>query len=350
MSENELYMQRCIDLAVNGLGNVAPNPLVGAVVVHENKIIGEGYHKKYGTDHAEVNAINNIKNSKLLPYSTLYVNLEPCCHYGKTPPCTDIIIKSGIKKVVIGNIDVNQVVAGKGVLKLRNNGCEVVTGILKNECFDLNKRYFTFLQKKRPYIILKWAQSADNYIDKKRGPNDEKKPNWITGKVAQTLVHKWRSEEQAIMIGANTVMTDNPKLNTRLWHGKDPLRIVIDPELEIPDNYSLFDNTVKTLIVNQKKNDLEENTTWLKVDCFCDNFFPDLMSYLYKENIQSIIVEGGTKLLQSFIDVNLWDEARIFTGKQFFGEGLRAPDIKGKKVSETKIQKETLCVLKNKVV
>lgn len=342
---DNLYMKRCLELALLGLGYTAPNPLVGSVVVYNDTIIGEGYHKEYGDSHAEVNAINNVRNSGLLPYSTLYVNLEPCCHHGKTLPCTDLIIKSGIKKVVIGSVDIHHVVAGKGISKLRNSGCDVRTGVLKNECLKLNRRFFTFHEKKRPYIILKWAQSADGFIDFERPPETAIGPNWITSKYLRMLVHKWRAQEQSIMAGTNTVLKDNPSLNVRLWHGKNPLRIVIDNDLKISKNFNVLDNSQSTLIINKKKEKEENNTKWLKLNCSYNELIQELMNYLYTQHIQSVFVEGGRELLQSFIDQGFWDEARIFSGQQFFAGGTSAPLIRGKEHNVCTINKESLFIV-----
>ncbi len=346
MNSDELYMRRCIELASSGVGKTAPNPLVGSVVVYNGIIIGEGYHMEYGKSHAEVNAINSVKDRKLLPYSTLFVNLEPCCHHGKTPPCTDLIQQVGIKRVVIGSVDMHHFVAGKGISKLRNIGCEVITGVLKKESRQLNKRFFTYHEKKRPYIILKWAQSVDGFIDPERAPDAKKEPNWITSKYLRILVHKWRSREQAIMVGSNTAIMDDPKLNTRLWHGKNPLRIIIDPRLEVPGDSNVFDNSQKTLIVNEKKEKTQDNTTWLKMDCSSGSMIGQLMDYLYNQEYQSIIIEGGRILLQNFIDKGFWDEARIFSGKQFFAGGVKAPLIEGKTETMEEFHGETLYVIK----
>lgn len=344
---DEIYMKRCLELAINGMGNTAPNPLVGSVIVYGKQIIGEGYHEKYGQQHAEVNAINSVKDKELLPYSTIYVNLEPCCHHGKTPPCSDLIIQSGIKKVVIGSVDTHDIVAGKGVSRLRNSGCDVKTGVLKNKCIDLNRRFFTYHEKKRPYIILKWAQSADGFIDFERKPCTKIGPNWITSNYLRMLVHKWRSEEQSIMIGANTAINDNPKLNVRMWQGENPLRIIIDPNLKLSHDLDIFDNSQKTLIINAKKDKSESNIKWLKLDCSCGKLIEQLLGYLYKEKVQSVFIEGGRVLLQSFIDKGYWDEARVFSGRQFFSAGVTAPSIKGKTESVNEFENETLFIIKN---
>jgi diaminohydroxyphosphoribosylaminopyrimidine deaminase / 5-amino-6-(5-phosphoribosylamino)uracil reductase len=326
MDNNELLMKRCIELASNGLGYTAPNPMVGSVIVHEGKIIGEGYHKAYGQPHAEVNAINSVKNQELLPHSTLYVNLEPCCHYGKTPPCTDLIIEKGIKKVVIGIKDPFPEVAGKGIEKLKKNGVAITTGVLENECIELNKRFITYNTNNRPYIILKWAQTADGFIDMDRDRSITTRPTWITSQNLKVLVHKWRHQEQAIIVGTNTALSDNPKLNVREWFGNDPLRLVVDQNLVLPESLALFDNSISTIVLNEKIEKQNENTDYCKLD-FSVNIEQQILDLLFKRKIQSLIIEGGRMILQGFIDNNLWDEARIFHGTQFFGCGIKAPLI-----------------------
>ncbi|MBN2520045.1 MAG: bifunctional diaminohydroxyphosphoribosylaminopyrimidine deaminase/5-amino-6-(5-phosphoribosylamino)uracil reductase RibD, partial [Bacteroidales bacterium] len=309
-------------------GNVAPNPMVGCVIVHQNKIIGEGYHKKIGESHAEVNAIQSVKDKSVLSESKLYVNLEPCSHVGKTPPCTDLILEYNIPEIIVGMIDPNKIVAGKGIEKLKNNGCIVKNGISENECINLNKQYLTFIEKKRPYIILKWAQTLDGFIDLERNQNSPIEPNWITDKTARILVHKWRSEEQAIMVGTNTVEKDNPDLTNRFWAGKSPLRIVIDKNLKLNRNYNIFNNTAQTIIYNQLKDKAEKNLNFIKIN-FNKNIIPQILNDLYNKNVQSVIIEGGRKLLLSFIDINIWDEARVFMGPKMFKQGIKAPLISG---------------------
>ncbi len=326
MLSDDIYMQRCIDLALPGLGHVAPNPLVGAVVVLKDKIIGEGFHRRYGGHHAEVEAIQAVEDKSLLKRSTLYVNLEPCCHHGKTPPCTDLIMKSDIPHVVIGTVDPFDAVAGKGIARLRSQGVNVRVGVLKDECRELNKRFFAFYEKKRPYIILKWAQTADGYIDINRLSNAEKRPTWITSEKLRMLVHKWRTEEAAIMVGTETALKDNPKLNVRDWHGPNPCRIVIDRRLRLSPDYNLLDDTQPTLVFNEMQSKTTGNTRFIQIP-FNQNILPHVMKFLFEERLQSLIVEGGRKLLQSFIDSNLWDEARIFTGSQFFCDGIKAPNL-----------------------
>jgi diaminohydroxyphosphoribosylaminopyrimidine deaminase/5-amino-6-(5-phosphoribosylamino)uracil reductase len=321
---DEQYMSRCIQLARLGGGDVAPNPMVGAVLVYEDKIIGEGFHKKYGEAHAEVNCINSVlpENKILIEKSIIYVSLEPCSHYGKTPPCSDLIIKNNIKKVVIGCKDSYEEVAGRGIQKLQNAGVEVVVGVLENECRDLNKRFFCFHEKGRPYIILKWAQSSNGKIG---ALNDER--ILISNDHSNRLVHKWRSEEAGILIGTATAQKDNPSLTTRLWPGKNPVRIIIDNQLKLSAKLNLFDLQADTIIFNKIKNTIEGNLQFIKLEN--DNYMQQLLHSLYEMNIQSILVEGGSKTLQSFIDASLWDEARIITNEQMIIEnGITAPEMK----------------------
>ena len=315
-------MSRCIQLAKSGEGNVAPNPMVGAVLVHEDKIIGEGFHQKYGEAHAEVNCINSVSetNKSLIKKSTIYVSLEPCSHYGKTPPCSNLIIQHAIKKVVIGCQDIYKEVAGKGIQQLQNAGIDVVTGVLENESIDLNKRFFTFHQKQRPYIILKWAQSSNAKI----GAAQER--ILISNDYSNRLVHKWRHEEAAILVGTNTALKDNPSLTTRLWEGRNPVRIVIDKELKLPASLNIFDKDADTFIFNFFKNSLEGNLRYIKIEN--KNFTEQMLKVLHDLNIQSVLVEGGTKTLQSFIDADLWDEARIITNEEMIIEdGIPAPEM-----------------------
>jgi diaminohydroxyphosphoribosylaminopyrimidine deaminase/5-amino-6-(5-phosphoribosylamino)uracil reductase len=332
-------MKCCLNLAVKGIGNVAPNPLVGCVIVHKGKIIGEGYHQKFGEAHAEINAMHSVKNKALLKESTLYVTLEPCAHHGKTPPCADAIIAHGIKQVVIGSVDPNPLVKGKGIAKLMRNGCDIITGVLEKECVDLNKRFFTFYSEKRPYIILKWAMTADGYMDKKR--NKKEKPLKITGKEADKLSHTWRSEEQAIMAGTNTVIMDNPMLTTRMVKANSPIRIVLDRTLKIPISSNIFNNFASLIILNAQKNAKSGNVEWVKTN-FKGEQLNNILGELYKRNIQSVIVEGGAKLLSSFIKQGVWDEARVFSSSQKIGEGIKAPSVKGILNSKIKVGNNTL--------
>ena len=349
MKIHEKYIKRCLQLAKNGLIAAMPNPSVGCVIVLDDIIIGEGYTSAYGGNHAEVNAINSVKDKTVLKEATLYVSLEPCNHFGKTPPCSDLIVKCGIKKVVVGCIDPHDKVAGAGIEKLKNNGCVVLVGVLENECIESNKRFFTYHTKKRPYIILKWAETNDGFIDKVRGADDEKKPNWITGQYSRQLVHQWRAEEDAILIGTNTAMNDNPTLDVRVWSGKNPIRVVLDRTLRIPKSYHIFNGIVKTFILTEKQVETQENVIFEQVD-FSKNVAEQICTVLYKHNIQSLFIEGGMQTLQTFIDANLWDEARIFVGNSSFLEGVSAPKLIGKLVSESNINDDRLKILKNKSV
>ncbi len=316
-------MKRCINLARGGLGMVAPNPMVGCVIVHDNRVIGEGYHRVFGKEHAEVNAVNAVENKKLLPESTVYVSLEPCSHHGKTPPCTDLLIHHKVKEVVIADTDPFHLVSGRGIKKLVQNGVQVKTGILQKDARWLNRRFYTFHLHERPYIILKWAQTADGFIDKIRSPEEGIGPNWITDDFSRALVHKWRSEEQSIMVGTNTVLIDNPELNVRNWTGKSPLRVVPDFHDRLNHDLKVFNNKSGTIIINAKRAGKEDNVEYV---CFeQEKWIERLFLWLHEKNIQSIIIEGGSKLLQSFIDAGIWDEARVFTGNSQFHRGVKAP-------------------------
>ncbi|MEI7596754.1 MAG: bifunctional diaminohydroxyphosphoribosylaminopyrimidine deaminase/5-amino-6-(5-phosphoribosylamino)uracil reductase RibD [Bacteroidota bacterium] len=346
MNSDEIYIKRCLQLAENGLGNVAPNPMVGAVIVCNGIIIGEGFHQKFGQAHAEVNAINNVENKELLKQSTIYVNLEPCAHYGKTPPCAELIVKMGIPNIVIGMIDPNEKVAGKGIEILKKAGCNVKVGVLENECKELNKRFITNQTKKRPYIILKWAQTKDGFIDIIRIPCENNRPTWITGENLRTIVHKWRTEEQGILVGANTVIFDNPMLTSRNWEGSNPTRILIDPELKSPLNSSIFDNSAPTYIFNSLKTDDNDSNSFIKID-FSENAINQILSHLFNKGISSVIIEGGRETLCSFIRSEIWDEARILTGNKFFNEGIKAPEIKGITKATTALGTDSITLLYN---
>jgi diaminohydroxyphosphoribosylaminopyrimidine deaminase/5-amino-6-(5-phosphoribosylamino)uracil reductase len=311
------YMQFCIDLALKGFPLAMPNPMVGCVIVNKDKIIGQGYHQEYGTHHAEVNAINSVKNPELLKESTLYVSLEPCAHFGKTPPCADLIIQHEIPRVVIGSLDTFSEVNGKGIKRLKEAGIEVVTSVMEKECRKINSRFFTFHEKKRPYIILKWAQTSDGFI----APLEQKEPLWISSKESKTLVHQWRSEEQAILVGRKTAELDNPLLTTREVKGENPIRIVLDRKLSLNKELLIFNDDAPTLIVNDKLS--SENH--LKVDF--NNLAQSLVNELHKRGIQSIIIEGGAQTLNTFINSNLWDEARVFTSKKTLIKGVQSPVI-----------------------
>ena len=331
MKIHEKYMQRCLTLAKKGFGNTSPNPMVGCVIVHDNLIIGEGYTSPYGGNHAEVNAIASVKDKKMLQKAVLYVSLEPCSHQGKTPPCADLIVKYKIKEVVVGAVDDNSLVGGKGIEHLKNRGCKVSVGVLGQECRELNKRFFTFHNKKRPYVILKWAETRDGFIDLARENQSEKNPNWISNKISQQLVHKWRSEEQAILVGTNTVINDNPRLNVRRWVGKDPIRLILDNSLRIPHDFHVFDGSIKTIVFTSSKFMFEkekENIVLEYID-YAKSIPSQICDKLYEKNIQSVIVKGGAQILQSFIYDELWDESRIFIGNKSFGKGLKAPRIEG---------------------
>ena len=317
-------MLRCLTLAKMGLGSVAPNPLVGAVIVHKGKIIGEGFHEKYGESHAEVNAINSVVDKSLLKESTIYVALEPCSHFGKTPPCANLIIDHQFKKVVIACRDPFSEVNGKGIELLKDAKIEVVEGILEKEAIELNRRFFTVQNKKRPYVILKWAETSDGFIDRKRLEN-ETGINWITSPETRQLVHKWRSEEMAVLVGKNTIYIDNSLLTVREWKGGNPVRIVIDPNLELPLDKSIFDSSSNTLILNTSKNEVSNNLKFIKLTDFSSE---SMLNCLYNEGIQSVMIEGGASTLQSFIDSNCWDEARVLSSKVNFIEGMIAPKLK----------------------
>lgn len=339
-TKDEIYHQRCIELAKNGLGHVAPNPLVGAVLVADNHIIGEGYHLFFGGPHAEINAINAVKDKTLLQKSSMYVNMEPCVHYGKTPPCVDIIIEKKIPRLFIGHIDPFPEVAGKGIEKLIAAGIEVKVGILENENRYLNKRFLTFYEKKKPYVILKWAETADGFIDISRNPVDGNRPTWITDKLSRTLDHKWRSEEQAILIGTNTALLDNSKLTVRDWPGNNPLRLVLDRTLRLPKTLNLFDKSVPTVVFNEKKALSEPNLEFYKINF--SNMIDEIFMFCFKRNIQSIIVEGGLQLLSGFIQSGKWDEARVFKSGIYFENGIKAPEIKKVPVNQSNLSKSIL--------
>lgn len=326
-------MKRCIDLAKNGLGTTYPNPMVGSVIVHDGKIIGEGWHRKSGEAHAEVNAINSVKEKSLLKNATIYVSLEPCSHFGKTPPCSDLIIANEIPSIVIGSIDPNIKVSGNGIRKLREAGKNVTVGVLEKKCMELNRRFFTFHNKKRPYIILKWAESRDGFIAPLA--KTENKPVWITNKFSRQLVHKWRSEEQAILAGTQTVIDDNPELNVRDWTGNNPVRIVLDQNNRISKESHIFDNQSKTIVFGADLID------------FSENLAGQIADILHDENIQSVIIEGGRQTLQTFIDANLWDEARIFKGSTYFENGLKAPNFTATFLKKKIILNDELLIFKN---
>lgn len=324
---DKIFMQRCLDLAALAKGHTSPNPMVGSVIVHKGMIIGEGYHRKCGEAHAEVNAVNSVKDKSLLAKSTLYVNLEPCAHQGRTPACSLMIINEKIPRVVIGCTDNFDKVNGKGIEMLRNAGVDVTVGVLEKESRMLNRRFFTFNAKKRPYIILKWAMTIDGYIDFIRTPDTPIQPSWITDDYAKILVHKWRSEEDSIMVGTNTADKDNPALSVREWSGENPLRIVLDRTLRLSKNISLFDSSIPTVVYTEKSCDNYKNLEYYKLK-FDENLLSSIFDDLYSRNILSVIVEGGADLHNSLINAGFWDEARVFVGEKLFFEGVKAPSIK----------------------
>jgi len=316
-----------------GAGSVAPNPMVGAVLVFENTIIGEGYHQKYGYAHAEVNCINNVaeNNRHLVAKSTLYVSLEPCAHFGKTPPCADLIIKNNIPAVVIGCTDNYAEVNGKGIEKLVAAGVNVTVGVLEKEAKELNKRFFTFHTRQRPYIILKWAQSSNKKIAADSGRT------FISNEISNRLVHQWRAEEAAIMVGTNTALNDDPALTTRLYPGKNPVRIVLDMDLKLPAGLQLFDGSVTTIVFNGLRQEEKETITFYKINKE-EKIIPQLLQALYGSGIQSVLIEGGAKLLQSFIDAGLWDEARIITNTTMeIASGIDAPVLHQQRLISTQL-------------
>jgi len=342
---HEIYIQRCLELAQNGLGSTYPNPMVGSVIVHRGKIIGEGWHQKAGEPHAEVNAINSVKNKSLLTKSTIYVSLEPCSHFGKTPPCSDLIIQHKIPTVIIGTVDPNDKVAGKGIEKLQKAGIKVKVGVLEKECRELNKRFFTFHTKKRPYIILKWAESADGFLSSLN--KKEQKPVWITNVYARQLVHKWRTEEQAILVGTKTVLDDNPQLNARDWFGKNPIRIILDRSGKISEDYAVKKGSQKSIILTEQEILTKDENCIYENLIFGEQLPEKISNLLYQYQIQSVIVEGGRQTLQSFIDDDLWDEARIFKGNIILHQGTKAPILKGEIVVKQKSIKDELIIIKS---
>ncbi len=345
MSEQDKFMTRCLELAKNGLGSVYPNPMVGSVIVYKGRIIGEGWHQRAGGQHAEVRAIDSVKDKELLPEATLYVNLEPCSHHGRTPPCADLILRNGIKKVVIGSVDSNEKVGGKGVKRLREHGVEVTISVMEKESRELNKRFFTFHEKERPYVILKWAQSGDGYIFPEPEMVEKGVPYWISNVYSLQRVHQWRAEEAAILVGKNTVLQDDPRLNIRDFTGNSILRITIDRKLEIPDSVSLLDHSSKTIVYNGVKNELHGEIHYVKLD-FQKELICQIMFHLHKIDVQSLIVEGGSYTLNSFIQSGFWDEARVFKGEQNFNKGVKAPVSEGILVKEVPIDNNWLSIYK----
>ena len=323
MTNDEKYIRRCIELASNGLCNAAPNPMVGAVIVYKDRIIGEGYHARCGEGHAEVNAIASVKERDLLKDSTIYVSLEPCSHHGKTPPCADLIIKTGIPRVVVGCVDPFSQVSGRGIQKLRNAGIDVKVGVLEEECRKLIRRFVTFNLQKRPYITLKWAESADGFIDVCR---ENGSPVVLSTPITSMYVHKQRAEHKAILVGRKTALLDNPSLTTRNWYGKNPLRLVIDRELSLPKELKLFDESTPTIVFTAKEKGSTKNLCYVTLD-FTTDIIPQILNELYERKIQSLMVEGGCCLLESFIKDGLWDEIFVEHAEKALGNGIKAATI-----------------------
>ncbi|RZM26974.1 MAG: bifunctional diaminohydroxyphosphoribosylaminopyrimidine deaminase/5-amino-6-(5-phosphoribosylamino)uracil reductase RibD [Pedobacter sp.] len=345
---DEICMQRCLELASLGMGSVSPNPMVGCVIVHNDKVIGEGYHKKFGEAHAEVNAINSVLQQygemaeAMLAEATAYVSLEPCAHYGKTPPCADLLIRYRLKKVVIGNTDPFADVNGKGIEKLKNAGIEVLSGVLESQCSYLNRRFFTRIRQQRPYIILKWATTANGFFAPKNNVQQ-----WISGALAKKLVHKWRTEEDAILIGKQTALADNPQLNSREWQGKNPVRIVIDRDLQIPSSNHIYNNEAKTVVLNEVKTEVKGNVHFIQMEDM-QYYLPQKIAFqLYLMDIQSIIIEGGANILNQFIKAGLWDEARVFMSGSSWKEGIASPVINGIVTDRYQLEQDNLTIYQN---
>jgi len=346
---HEDYMRRCLELAELGINDVSPNPMVGCVIVSEGKIIGEGFHKKIGTAHAEVNAVNDVierygeRAPAMLKSATVYVSLEPCAHFGKTPPCADLLIRHEVKEVIIGNADPFPAVNGKGIEKLKAAGIRVQQGVLEEEGRVLNKRFFTRVEKQRPYIILKWAQTANGYFT----PLINKK-QWISNPLSKKLVHKWRAEEDAILVGKKTVMTDNPELNTREWPGSNPIRIVIDKKLDIPQSSHVYNDQVKTIFLNEVKTDVEGTNHFVQMEDMTFYLPQKIAFQLYLMDIQSVIIEGGANILNQFIASGLWDEARVIKSSTNWQEGITAPQINGYLEEIIPLNTDTLFIHQNR--
>jgi diaminohydroxyphosphoribosylaminopyrimidine deaminase/5-amino-6-(5-phosphoribosylamino)uracil reductase len=332
---DERYMQRALELAAMGLGSVSPNPMVGCVIVHDDQIIGEGYHQKYGEVHAEVNAINAVEDQSLLRNATVYVTLEPCAHWGKTPPCANLLVEKNIARIVIATVDSNPLVGGKGIKILEAAGITVISGVLEKEARVQNKRFFTQIEKKRPYVILKWAQTSDGFVAR-----SDFSSKWISNPSSRQLVHKWRAEEDGILVGKNTAIYDDPSLNVREWVGKNPIRLVVDSRLELPQNLKLFDQTIPTICFNTLKSEKQENLEYVILR---EGFeISTLLDELSNRTIQSIIVEGGSFLLSKFIAAELWDEARVFTSQNKFEAGIPAPKLNQISTESYQIQSDLL--------
>lgn len=344
MTNDEKFMKRCLDLAALGAGSVSPNPMVGAVIIHDGLVIGEGFTSPYGGPHAEVNAVQDAvgrlgeaEARQLFTKSSIYVSLEPCAHQGKTPPCADLLVDMGFARVVIGCLDPYSKVNGAGVGKLREAGIECLVGVLEEECQFMNRRFFTRIRENRPYIILKWAETADAFFAPLEGEQ-----RWISNKLSKQLVHKWRSEEDAILVGTRTALVDNPALTNRLWTGKSPKRILIDRNLAVADEAAIFSEDVETIVFNAHKADWQGNRKYIALENF-DLYLPQNIAYqLYLMDVQSIIIEGGAQVLNSFIEAGLWDEARVFVSPQCWGAGIAAPELPKLCYSQQKVGSDTL--------
>jgi diaminohydroxyphosphoribosylaminopyrimidine deaminase/5-amino-6-(5-phosphoribosylamino)uracil reductase len=335
IEEDKKYMRRCFDLALLGRNNVSPNPRVGAMVVYNGKVIGEGYHKEYGFAHAEVNAINSVEDKSLLKDSTIYVSLEPCCHWGKTPPCAKLLVESKIKRCVISNFDPNPKVFGGGIKILKDNNIEITTDVLKEQGRYVNRRFFCNQEKRRPYIIIKFAKTLDGFMDVDRKEN-KTTDNWISNDAMKLWVHKQRSEEDAIMVGMNTVINDNPKLNIRYFFGKNPIRVILDKKNTLTSSFNILDNTQKTIIFNYLEDKKVGESEYIKIE---DNNKQEeqILNILFEKGVGSIIVEGGKKTIEKFIEKDLWDEANVITGNKMFYNGLKSPIIPITNISESVI-------------
>ena len=320
MTSDKTYMQRALDLAANGLGKVSPNPMVGCVIVHNDQVVSEAYHAEFGGPHAEVLAIDGLSDLSVLSESTVYVNLEPCSHYGKTPPCADLLVEHSVQRVVIGIADPNPKVIGSGIKKLQDAGVATDLGVLKEEARWLNRRFLVNQSARRPYVILKWAETEDGFMAKLDGSS-----KWISGKESRTLVHKWRHEEDGILVGRGTVEADNPQLNVRLWEGRDPVRVIIDPNLTLSPDRKIFSGKQHTVVYNRQKEGRKGDATLVKIDT--GKFLDESMADLLTRNVGSVLVEGGARTLSSFLEAGCWDEARVFRSRSRFGDGIAGPNI-----------------------
>jgi len=337
LEQHQVFMRRAIELAQLGLGSVSPNPLVGCVIVKDGLVIGEGWHRKYGEGHAEVNAVNAVKHAEQLKGATVYVTLEPCSHFGKTPPCADLLIEKKVAEVIVAVEDPNPQVAGQGIARLKQAGIEVQVGLLAEEAECMNRRFLTAMRDHRPYIILKWAQTMDGFVAREN--HDSK---WISNAYSRKLVHKWRTEEDSILVGSNTVVYDDPQLTARDWPGNNPVRVVLDPGDELDGNYHVLDGSVSTIIYTTIQESLEANLELVKVDAH--HYLSEVLADLHRKNIRSVIIEGGAKTLESFIEMNLWDEARVFYAPTTFTTGIKAPVCGGTILSKEDILGDTLII------